>query len=42
LAVLITLTPVSEMKRRLTLTPTGERQAALLAELRAEAFGVGR
>jgi tRNA threonylcarbamoyladenosine biosynthesis protein TsaE len=40
--LLITLTPVSEMKRRLTLTPTGERQAALLAELRAEAFGVGR
>jgi hypothetical protein len=30
------------MKRRLTLTPSGARQAALLAELRAEAFGVGR
>ena len=40
--LLIALTPVSEMKRRLTLTPSGERQAALLAELRAEAFGVGR
>lgn len=40
--LLITLAPVSEMKRRLTLTPSGARQAALLAELRAEAFGVGR
>lgn len=40
--LLIELTPVSEMKRRLALTPTGERAAALLAEMRAEAFGVGR
>ncbi len=40
--LLIALTPVSEMKRRLTLTPSGARQEALLAELRAEAFGVGR
>ncbi len=40
--LLIALAPVSEMKRRLTLTPSGMRQAALLAELRVEAFGVGR
>lgn len=40
--LLIALTPVSEMKRRLALTPAGGRAAALVAELRAEAFGVGR
>ncbi len=40
--LVIVLTPVSEMKRRLTLTPTGARSATLLAELRTEAFGVGR
>ncbi len=40
--LLIALAPVSETKRRLTLTPAGTRLAALLAELRAEAFGVGR
>ena len=40
--LVIVLTPVSEMKRRLTLTPTGVRSATLLTEVRAEAFGVGR
>jgi tRNA threonylcarbamoyladenosine biosynthesis protein TsaE len=39
--LLIMLEPVSETKRRLALTPTGARYAALLAEVRAEAFGVG-
>lgn len=40
--LLIVLSPVSETKRRLTLTPAGARYAALLAEIRAEAFGVGQ
>ena len=40
--LLIVLTPISEMKRRLTLTPRGARAALLLAEIRAEAFGVRR
>ena len=40
--LVIVLTPVSEMKRRLTLTPTGTRPATLLTEVRVEAFGVGR
>lgn len=39
--LLILLEPVSETKRRLVLTPTGARYVALLAEVRAEAFGVG-
>ena len=39
--LLIVLEQVNETKRRLTLTPTGARYAALLAEVRAEAFGVG-
>ena len=39
--LLIVLSPVSDTKRRLTLTAIGARHAALLAELRAEAFGVG-
>ncbi len=39
--LLITLEAVSETKRRLALTPSGARHAALLAEVRAEAFGVG-
>lgn len=40
--LLVVLTPVSEMKRQLALTPTGVRATTLLAEMRAEAFGVGR
>lgn len=39
--LLIALEPVSESKRRLTLLPIGERYLTLLAEVRAEAFGVG-
>jgi tRNA threonylcarbamoyladenosine biosynthesis protein TsaE len=39
--LLIVLEQVSETKRRLALTPSGARYAALLAEVRAEAFGVG-
>lgn len=39
--LLIALEPVSDTKRRLTLSPTGARYLALLAEIRAEAFGVG-
>lgn len=37
----IMLEQVSETKRRLTLLPIGARYAALLAEIRAEAFGAG-
>lgn len=39
--LLIVLEAVSETKRRLVLTPAGARHAALLDEVRAEAFGVG-
>lgn len=39
--LLIALEPVSESKRRLALSPTGARYLTLLAEIRAEAFGVG-
>jgi len=39
--LLIALEPVSETKRRLTLSPLGARYVTLLAEIRAEAFGVG-
>ena len=38
--LLVRFLPVSETKRRLTLTPHGARPAALLGELKAEAFGV--
>lgn len=41
-ALLIALAPVSETKRRLRLTPYGARPAALLGEIKAEAFGVDR
>ena len=37
----IVLEPVSDTKRRLTLSPHGARYVTLLAEIRAEAFGVG-
>ena len=39
--LLIALHPVSETKRRLTLTPYGAHPAALLGALKAEAFRVG-
>ena len=39
--LLIGLYPVSETKRRLTLTPHGAHPAALLGAVKAEAFGVG-
>lgn len=39
--LLIALEMVSETKRRLAFAPVGARYAALLAEVRAEAFGVG-
>jgi tRNA threonylcarbamoyladenosine biosynthesis protein TsaE len=38
--LLIEFEPVSETKRRLRFTPHGERYAALLGALKAEAFGV--
>lgn len=41
-ALAIDLTPVSDTKRRLRLTPHGERPALLLREVKAEAFGVER
>lgn len=41
-ALAIDLTPVSDTKRRLRLTPRGARAAALLGEVKAEAFGVER
>lgn len=39
--LLIELTAVTEMKRRLALTPHGDRATTWLADLRTEAFGVG-
>jgi tRNA threonylcarbamoyladenosine biosynthesis protein TsaE len=39
--LLIALEPVSDTKRRLTLSAVGVRYVTLLAEIRAEAFGVG-
>lgn len=38
--LLIALSPISEMKRRLTLAPHGARYAGLLLTVKAEAFGV--
>ncbi len=40
--LLVRFGPLSETKRRLTLAPHGARPAALLDEVRAEAFGVHR
>lgn len=38
--LLVTISPVSETKRRLAFTPRGPRYAALLADIKTEAFGV--
>lgn len=39
-ALAIAITPISETKRRLQLAPYGARYAALLGDIKAEAFGV--